>query len=280
MAASSVESSTNAESWDADLSAMVRQAGDMPEPSSTTEGKNTSRVGATEPKTKPWGRIMLLLLLGLAVVSYVIGAVRRGDISNLFRRVTLRSTPQVLFLESRQDKALFLETDGDRQRVIVRQPNQSDWRIASQDDFTATNPALSPDGAWVVYLSTRTAPQLVLVPLDRSEYVTYTSAALADFSARNRITVTTICPWTPIAWAADSTRVAFFGCAENPSLSQMFVANVLTATLDLQSGVVTGTLVTGENPRQVLWIGADRVMVTFPATTSDQAETIETFDIP
>ncbi|MBN2006036.1 MAG: PD40 domain-containing protein [Anaerolineae bacterium] len=223
---------------------------------------------------------MLLLLLGLAVVSYVIGAVRRGDISNLFRRVTLRSTPQVLFLESRQDKALFLETDGDRQRVIVRQPNQSDWRIASQDDFTATNPALSPDGAWVVYLSTRTAPQLVLVPLDRSEYVTYTSAALADFSARNRITVTTICPWTPIAWAADSTRVAFFGCAENPSLSQMFVANVLTATLDLQSGVVTGTLVTGENPRQVLWIGADRVMVTFPATTSDQAETIETFDIP
>ena len=242
------------------------------------DGANSQYAGK-HPIPRYVGLAILLLFIASSVFVALWGAKERGELSALFQRVTSRSAPQVLFLESRNDKSLFLETDDERHRVLVQLPDRSGWFLVSRDDFTAANPALSPDGAWVAYLSTQNAPELVVVPLEQSGRVTYGSTDLQEWGRRRDITVTTVCPWTPIAWAEDSTRLAFFGCTADPLLSHAFVAELVTPTLALQPGLITGTLVVGDAPRQILWVGPDQVSVTCPPTDPIDAESVKTFSV-
>lgn len=240
--------------------------------------RNGPPPGASE-RPRLWSLVLLLLIIAGAVTVTIVGAKQRGELSGLFRRVALRSRPQVILLESRQDRSLLLEIDGEGQRVIVQRPDRESWVLVSRDDFTAANPSLSPDGAWVAYLSTRDSPEVVVVPLEQPGQVRYTSADLEGFGCRSDIDVKSICPWTPIAWAMDSAHLAFFGCAEDPPMSWAFVGTLSTSTMTLQPSLIAGTVASGAEARQILWVGPDQVSVTFPPTGDSEAETVKTFSI-
>jgi hypothetical protein len=234
--------------------------------------------GVTEPPAY-WGLALIIIIILGAVGFALLGVKQRGELSTLFWRLTLRSTPKVILLESRQDKSLLLEIAGEHRRIIVQQSDRESWLLVSQDDFTAANPSLSPDGAWVAYLSTQNAPEIVIVPLENAERITYESADLATFGRRRDIDVASICDWTSIAWAADGEHLAFFGCAEDPPVSQVFVAELSPEDSTLTPSLITGTVASGVDPRQILWLGANQISVTFPPTKTTKVETVETFSI-
>ncbi len=245
--------------------------------------KNDEDKGKVEEKSsKYWELALALWLVIMAVLVTLAGFYRRGETLLFFLRTvqpTIMPTPELLDKLSNGTE-LFLETDGERRRVIVQLPDRESWVLVSQDDFTAANPSLSPDGAWVAYLSTQDAPEIVNVPLEKPGKATYTSNELQGLGLRIGITMTSICPWTPIAWAEDSTRLAFFGCADDPPVSRAFTADLVTSSMTLQSSLVAGSVAYGHTPRQILWLDSDQVSVTFPPAAPGEPETVEIFSIP
>jgi hypothetical protein len=241
--------------------------------------KQETLTGAIKPRSKFWGLGIALLFIVAALVVWLLGQQQLVRVSSFLTRLTLRSKPQVTLLESQNDKSLLLETEGKRNRVLVQQAGREGWLLVSQDDFTAANPTLSPDGAWVAYLSTQNAPEIVIVPLENAERITYESADLATFGRRRDIDVASICDWTSIAWGADGEHLAFFGCAEDPPVSQVFVAELSPEDSTLTPSLITGTVASGVDPRQILWLGANQISVTFPPTKTTKVETVETFSI-
>jgi dipeptidyl aminopeptidase/acylaminoacyl peptidase len=206
---------------------LAREQENQPDDVPHSDAKRQKTLtGATQHRPKYWGLGIVLLLIMGAVTVWLLGQQQLGKVSTFFLLdFTLRSKPEVALLESRDDKSLLLETDGKYNRVLVQQADRESWLLVSQDDFTVANPSLSPDGAWVAYLSTQEAPEIIIVPLENAERITYESADLATFGRRRDIDVASICDWTSIAWAADGEHLAFFGCAEDPPMSQVFVAN-------------------------------------------------------
>jgi hypothetical protein len=247
--------------------------------SDSSEEGEEAMTGAPRRRPKYWGlALVLLILVGGAVVA-VVGAWQRGNLLSLLYRFASRPTPEVVFLESQQERSLFLESDGKRNRVLIQGPDRESWLLVSRDDYTAANPALSPDGLWVAYLSTQDAPKIVVVPLEQQGRLNYASSDLEDFGRRSDIEVASICPWTPIAWAMDSARLAFFGCAEDPALSRAFVATLADSGATLKLELIPGTVAPGTDSRQILWMGDDRVSVTFPPGDPSQAETVRTLSV-
>jgi len=184
-------------------------------------------------------------------------------------------------LESRDEKSLLLQTDGERRQVLVQLPDRDGWVVVSRDDFTAANPALSPDGAWVAYLSTQGAPKIVVVPLEQAGRVSYTSEDLRRDDQENKTPMTDICPWSPVAWSMDSQRLAFFGCLDDPPMSRVFVADLInTTTPSLRVHRIDDIMAPGLEPRQISWIGSDKVLVTFPPTADTETETAQTIPVP
>lgn len=240
--------------------------------------RNTPPPGAYKPPSI-WGIVFALILVIGAVVVWLLSEQQHVALSTFLKSFTLHSVPKVTLLESRDDRSLLLETEGKRNRVLVQQAGREGWLLVSQDDFTAANPSLSSDGAWVAYLSTQDAPEIVIVPLENAERVTYTSADLATFARRRDISVVSICDWTPIAWAADGEHLAFFGCAEDPRVSQVFIADLSPEDSTLTPSLITGTVASGVEPRQILWLGANQISVTFPPNQITKVETVETFSI-
>ncbi|MFP4394615.1 MAG: hypothetical protein ACLFTI_05060 [Anaerolineales bacterium] len=200
----------------------------------------------------------------------------------VFRRVSLRPAPQMVLLESRDEKSLLLQTDGERRQVLVQLPDRDGWVVVSRDDFTAANPALSPDGAWVAYLSTQGAPKIVVVPLEQAGRASYTSEDLRRDDQQNKTPMTDICPWSPVVWSMDSQRLAFFGCLYDPPMSRVFVADLIINTTPptLQAYRIDDIMAPGLEPRQISWIGSDKVLVTFPPTADTETETARTIPVP
>ncbi len=233
------------------------------------------------PELKRWDLVLVLLLLVIAVLVTLVGARQRGEALPFLPHALEPSIPTSQSLDRLTDGTeLLLETDDERRRVFVRLPDRESWVLVSQDDFTAANPALSPDGAWVAYLSTQDAPAMVVVPLEQSGKVIYTSADLQGLGQRMGITMTSICAWTPIAWATDGARLAFFGCTDDPSASRAFFADLITTTMTLQPSLVAGSVASGDNLRQLWWNSSDQLSVTFPPTAPGEHTTVQEFSVP
>jgi hypothetical protein len=229
---------------------------------------------STELPKKAWDLLLLFVLVLLAIFVTLAGAWYRGEaLSSLPKLISQQDAPRQL-LDVQDGKFLLLESEDKHNQVFVQLPNQAEWWYVSKGDSGVANPSLSSDGAWVAYLSIQNSPQLVIASMEQQQGVlTYTSTLLEDFGYRNNVLVTNICPWTPVAWSEDDTRLAFFGCNEDPPQSITLVADWLTATLTLQPEVITGTVISGLEPRDLLWVDTNQIAITF------QSEPVRTFSV-
>jgi hypothetical protein len=161
-------------------------------------------------------------------------------------------------------------------------PDREGWILVSRDDGTAASPALSPDGRWVAYRSTLNEPTVVAVALEQSGRIVFTCENVTEAGEETGVKMTTICPWTPVAWSMDSTHLAFFGCGDDPPHSRVVVVelDLDTETPAFTPTIMTGTIANGLEPRQLLWVGSEQVSVTFPSTDPDQPESVKLFIVP
>ncbi len=229
-------------------------------------------------RPKRYGRWGFIIFVLLGAVVTIVGIVERQGLATIIKRLPFRGVHHIELLDPHNGKLLMLETYGDSSRVIVQTPGQASWQLVSRDDTTATNPALSPDGRSVAYVSAQEDGQIVVVSLVDDAQHRITSKEILDIAKKASFSTAKVCPWTPVAWSPDGYRVAFFGCRKKPPLSMAFVANLSGSSVVLS--IVPDSEVETDSPRQLQWSGAAEVTISVPSNDAQSGDRMKTLPVP
>jgi len=242
-------------------------------------GKTLPGMTADEAvRPKRYGLVAIIILVLLGVVVAIVGVIERHGLVNIMNWASSGGSPKMEMVDSRQGKVLMLETQGDFRRVIVKTPGQATWQLVSRDDTTAINPALSPDGRFVAYVSAQEDGQIVVVSLIDDALTKITSKEVGDIANKTPFLAAQICSWTPVAWDPDGRRVAFFGCREKPALSVVYVADLSGPNPVLS--FVTDSEVDSGSPRQLQWSGSSEITVIGPSDDAWPGGKVKTLFVP
>jgi hypothetical protein len=239
-----------------------------PPPPSTPSGEQ-EQVGISDSKKRKIARRWYwLVVIGLAVIAAVViwitGLAQRGEFRSLFRDV-LNQEPQFELIEARDGVVLLTRSESRRSEVIVKLAGQTGWRYASNNDFTAKSPALSPSGAQVAYLSEIDEVHIEVVSLitDTRQVVT---AAIVDTSLSVRqLAGLSVCAWSPVRWSPDpgEEHLAFFVCTQDPLMSY-------AAVVDLSSAPPRIVWLEGEgvlrDERSLIWLDSTHLLMSTPVS--------------
>ena len=230
-------------------------------------------AGDETNRPKQYGKRAIIIFVCLCVIACVAGFFERNQLPTfLLKRAPWHHALEIELIESRDDRVLMLETSGEASRVIVEVSGQASWLLVSQGDTTATNPALSPDGEQVAYVTERDGEQLVIVSLTSNTRRTVRAGQIQDADGDDGLDGMRLCPWTPIAWAPTGDRIAFFGCAEDDSLSVVLVGELSGPAISLT--VVARSKVESSATRQLSWLDDTQLVVSTPADDTQQAAII------
>ena len=239
------------------------------------------QAGAPDSK-KRWAarRWYWLVVIGLAaiaaVVVWTIGLARRGELRPLFRDV-LNQEPQFELIEARDGVVLLTRSEGHRSEVIVQLAGQTGWRYASNNDFTARSPTLSPSGDQVAYLSEINEVHIEVVSLitDTRQVVT---AAIVDTSLSARqLTGLSVCAWSPVRWSPDpdEDHLAFFACTQDPVMSYAAVVGLSPDPPRIVWLEGEGVL---RDERSLIWLDSTHLLMSTPVS-DDRGILIQTVEV-
>jgi len=234
--------------------------------------------GATEETRiapRRYGLALLILAILAALATWVLGYMQRQGPFTILS-LTL-PPPSMILVDSRDGVVLMLERSGDLSRVIVETSNQGSWQLVSRDDTAATNPALSPDGERVTYVTERDDGQLVIVSIIADTRRTIDADQVQDAGDSIGFDEMQVCPWTPIAWAPTGNRIAFFGCTKEASLSVVLVGDLSDPAIPLT--VIARSKAEVSAVRQLKWLDHTQLIVSTPATDAQRAA-VSTFVVP
>jgi hypothetical protein len=231
-------------------------------------------VSAT--RTRPYGRVVLLIAVLTAVAIWSLGNLPNSD---LFQRLGQPKPlpPSTTLVDSRAGLVLMLEQSGASSRVIVERADQSSWLLVSRDDHTAANPTLSPDATLVAYVTARDDGGVVVTSLVTDILITITAAQIKTAGEGAGFTGMQICPWTPVAWDPTNSRLAFFGCVEDDPLSMALVGDL--TGLDPALEAVPSSKIESSVKRDLKWLDRTRITISTPATDS-QSAAVTIFSVP
>ncbi|MEK7325028.1 MAG: hypothetical protein AAB217_07200 [Chloroflexota bacterium] len=232
-------------------------------------------------KPPRWGAIQHVLLLAvllliLAVVAAVFGErLRNGSFPRLLPP-TSSVPPSVTLIDTRNGVVLMLEQTGDVSRVIAKIPGQASWLLASQDDTTATAPALSNDGEKVAFASWRDGGHIVVVSLATGLQKTITAGEIQV--AGTNLGKLQVCEWSSIVWNPKGNSVAFFACNSQRAFSIGVVSDLSGTKPALK--VVVGSEIDSDETRQIAWPVDDQILVTVPSGSAQANDAIVAFNVP
>lgn len=157
--------------------------------------------------------------------------------------------------------------------VIVKTATENGWRSISQDDFTAKNPALSPKGGLVAYISEKESPHIEIVPLSTAApYQIYPTTTHTSLSSRELPSLS-VCPWSPVQWSPNEELIAFFACTEKPIETYAVVVDISSDSTMVW--VEDSSIVADE--RSVVWLDNTHLLINNLSTdkTNDIIEKVE-----
>lgn len=235
-------------------------------------------VEETPTEPRPLGRVLFLVAVLTGVVIWLIGYAQRADLSTVLSRAVPIPPPSATLVDSRDGVVLILEQSGSLSRVIVEKSDEASWILVSRDDTTATNPALSPDGGQIAYVTERDGGQVVTVSIMTDTRRTIDADQIQDVGDSAGFDKMKLCPWTPIAWAPPmGTRIAFFGCTEDDSLSVALVGDLSGPVINLTA--IARSKVESSTSRQLRWLDRTQIVITAPANGAQRA-VVTTFVVP
>lgn len=243
-------------------------------------GPRPGDVEASVVRVRPYGRVLLVFLLAVGILVWFIGYLQRNNLIQLLSQTVRSASPSIELIESCDDVVLMLERSGKHSRIIVEKAGRAAWVLVSKDDTTVTNPALSPDGKFVAYVSERDGGQIVIISLTADKQYTVTLKQVRSAGQKEDLDGMKICPWTPISWDAESRQIAFFGCIDGGSLSRSVVLICKIAEPTLTLGVVVPSLLDSSITRQVKWLGFSQLIVSTATNNSELGATVTRFDVP
>jgi hypothetical protein len=238
--------------------------------------------GEEPPNLQRYVIVIILFLLLTGGSIWLIGFLQRKGLFsqwlNSAKPASLVVPVTYLIVEERNGVVLMLEQNGDSSRVIVKKSGQKAWLLISGDDTTAANPALSPDGVQVAYVSKRRGGQVVLASVMDNTPPVILENQVQMLSQSMNMNELRVCPWTPIAWSPKGDRIAFFVCSPDPP-SSLIVISVVTIgnpTLNL----VTGSEAKFANTRQFIWLDDMNIITTVPVTNSQFSTSVIELSVP
>lgn len=235
----------------------------------------SASAGQASRRLSPW--LQLVLVAGLlALVMSIAGAISRGSLPGILRQALPQLPPSNEIVGAHEGKILMVERVGDVSRVMVKRADHVPWLVISQDDVSASQPAFSPDGTAVAYVSGRDAGQIVIVPLSGTDTRAITSDAISRAASQQE--KIGLCSWSPVAWSPDGKRLAFWACAGDKAFSMLLVADLTQAGPSLQ--VVAGSTLTTGGQRAVRWLDDTRVLTTAPAVDQAHLPSVTSFAVP
>jgi hypothetical protein len=239
-----------------------------------------SHPGYPEPtsaKSHPYVPALLAVIAVLiGIIFWITGKGTSQNIADFFDWLSPRASHEVTMLDSRNGVVLMLERSGKTNRIIVQTADEASWLLVSQDDTTVKNPALSMNGTHVAYVSELDDGQIVIVPLNGDDRYTLSADDVKDAGKNDGFDELAICSWTPLAWAPDNDMIAFFGCAEDNSLSVVITADLTTTPPDLD--IIGNSRINSSDERQLRWLDDAKLVVSSPAV-GQQPATITTFEV-
>lgn len=261
----------------------LKQSSSEPEagkhPSSKSAGDQI-RPGVADQRPKfPWRTALILaaVLLVLTAAVWLFGADRRGSLGQWLPLKKAVSTTELT--EAGPDSILMFSQVGDLRQIMVLRSGQASWQLVSQDDSTAQNPSLSPDGNLVAYTSQRNGGEVVVVSLVDSQHAEVNSSTILKEGERENLRRLGLCEWSPVAWSPDNGRIAFFSCGTRPTRSILGVADLRTTPPDLT--FVSQSEAENDKQRDVLWLNATQIVASSPITDSGTLDvSIDTYDVP
>lgn len=203
-------------------------------------------------------------LVGLAVLIFILGlavwglgkAQRADDYTGKWEQFT--SGDSLSLLDARQGVALMLRKNSNETSVVARVEGQSTWLLISQDDTTVSNPALSPTGQQIAYLSQQAGGQIVIVPVYQGQQYTISRDSLTALD----LGVLKFCDWTPLVWHPTAKYLAFIACQKQEKYSIVVVADLTVSPPTHQ--IVADSLSDSDRPRQLHWLDDQQLIFTLP----------------
>lgn len=222
------------------------------------------------------GLILIVAFMLLATVVWILGDFDLRDLLSSIGRITGNAV-NYEFIDARNNAVLLVMQQGDQSSVKVRLAEQHNWiEIATSDD-TVSNPALSPSGGYVAYLSEQDGRHIVVAPVITGTEHIVTTALVQQSS--DLVESAEICAWSPIRWSPNERYLSFFACVKDAETSYVVV-------VDLQSTPVSVVCLDKEHSkstvlseRTLIWQDNQELIVTtFGENRSDIR--VESLDFP
>ncbi len=245
------------------------------------EGTEETKPGETRSPVRNTGTVLVVIILFLVlsgILLYALGESQRTGSFPTLSSSTIAELTQTSLLDSRPDIVLMLEKSGTSARIVIQREGQSSWLLISQNDTTVSNPALSPDASQVAYLSKRDNGQIVISSVLSNTQVAYSSDTVQAVGTGLNQGVLRICEWTPVAWAPDNSRLAFFVCNSQRAYSSAMVAK--TGEKNAPLSLVFGSDVDSDLPRELRWLNNSKLVVTGPPVNGSAFASVTTLDVP
>jgi hypothetical protein len=229
------------------------------------------------PSKKKFFLVLFILFFFLAIIVVLIGFFQHHDLRSIFDR-----TPQlsIEFVEACNDSILMIERSGNINRVIVEKLDYASWFLVSKDDTTVTNPALSPEGDLVAYLTQRNNGEIVIISPSTSIDYTVTFDQIKQLGQKEKLQDMKICPWTPIAWDSKNSRVSFFGCFDDQNITHSVVIVCKFKEPTPVLAIIPDSIHQTAIIREIKWMGINQLSVNTPMENYSKIPLVKRFDVP
>ncbi len=230
-------------------------------PSQTSPSKAQSEAGHKKQSRKLLGLILITLLLLFAIVAWVLRGLNLHDILFFWGSIT-GNTVDYELVDVRNNTVLLVTCQGNQSAVKVRLAGQPNWIEISTGDGTVSNPALSPSGKLVAYLSEQDERHIVVAPVITGTRQIVDASLVQKGCVLVRNAEWDICPWSPIHWAPNERYLGFFACVKDAKISYVAIA-------DLKSAPISVTCLDKEHSkssipgeRTLIWQDDEQLIVT------------------
>jgi hypothetical protein len=234
------------------------------------------------PNVKRWITALIIISAVIATVAVILGSFSQNSTSSTVASLTpnsqLGSQSTTQLVAAHSEVSLIVEKVGSSSRIYIKRKDQLGLQLISSVASSATDPALSPDGSKVAYLSQQDNSHLVIAAFVTNTEQVISADQIRQFGSDNDFLEQQLCLWTPLVWDPGSQQIAFFVCNQNQNSSRAVVAKLASSKILLTP--LKGSGNDSAYARQLVWFDPAQILVTMPVSDTSQSPSLIQIPVP